>query len=332
MRNPNGFGSCYKLSGKRRRPYVAAITAGVEYDEQKDEYKYKKKILGYFATQKEAMTFLAEYNKKGISPDLLDMTLDDVWKKAQERKLTSVGTSRAYAYDNAYKYLSGIKNEIFRTLRTFDLQNVVDECEKGIGIKRTIKTLLNLCYEYALENDICDKNYAQFIRIENEDSKIERVILSERVSRFEFATKEPFCDIVTILVYTGMRINELLKNTDANFDHNEMTLTIPKELAKNKTSVRMIPIHPDAQEAMLRFFDLTDRPSYQQVYSWMKSKGFTPHSTRYTFASRAHECRMDELTIKRIMGHSPDNITQKLYTKISLEDMKKELKKLNYFD
>ena len=330
MRNPNSYGSVYKLQGNRRRPWVVAITSGTVYDEKKDEYRYKKKILGYFAKQKEAIAFLADYNKKGLTPERLEMTLSDIWDKVKDRKLDSVGSSRAYAYENAFKYLDAIKDEQFRDLRTVDLQDVVDGCQKGVGIKRTIKTLLNLCYDFAVENDISEKNYAQFIKIKPEDSKIERIILSERVSRFEFATNEPFCDIVTILVHTGLRINELLKNTADNFNREDMTLLVPKEIAKNKTSVRTIPIHPDAQEAMIRFFDLADRPDYQQVYSWMKLKGFNPHSTRYTFATKAHECRMDELTIKRILGHSPDNITQKLYTKISLDDMKKELLKLKY--
>lgn len=330
MRNPNSYGSVYKLQGNRRRPWVVAITAGTIYDEAKDEYRYKKKILGYFAKQKDAIAFLADYNKKGLTPESLEMTLSDIWTKVKDRKLSSVGSARAYAYDNAFRYLSALHDKPFRDLRTVDLQEAVDECQKGSGIKRTIKTLLNLCYDFALENDICDKNYAHFVKIQSDDAKVERTILSERVSRCEFATNEPFCDIVTILVYTGMRINELLKNTADNFNREDMTLTIPPELAKNKTSVRTIPIHEEAQEAMLRFMDLAERPDYQQVYSWMKLKGFTPHSTRYTFATKAHECRLDELTIKRILGHSPDNITQKLYTRITLEDMRKELSKLKY--
>ncbi len=32
MRLPNGFGSVTKLSGNRRRPYVAKITTGHEFD------------------------------------------------------------------------------------------------------------------------------------------------------------------------------------------------------------------------------------------------------------------------------------------------------------
>lgn len=330
IRKPNGYGSTYKLSGKRRRPYVVAITAGTVYDEQKDEYRYKKKILGYFATQKEANKFLADYNAKGINPEALDMTLDDIWQKVKERKFKSVKESRQAAYRSAYSYLSDLHGEVFRSLKTMDIQDCIDDCQKGVGVKRTMKTILTMCYEFAMENDICEKNYAQFVKIENTESKIERIILSERVSRCEFATKEPFCDITLILIYTGLRVGELLKNNAMNFNADEMTLTIPKEIAKNKTSARTIPIHEQIKEPLERFFALTERPSYQQVYNWMKLKGFTPHSTRYTFATRAHECRMDELTIKRILGHSPDNITQKLYTKITIDEMRNEMQKL-YF-
>lgn len=331
MRNPNSYGSVHKNSGKRRRPYVVTITVGVEYDEQKDEYKYKRKNIGYFATQKEANKFLADYNAKGISPDALGMTLDEIWQKVKDRKFKSIQKSRQASYNSAYNYLSEIKDEPFRNFKTMDLQDIVDSCPMKDGVKRNMKTILNLCYEFAIENDICDKNYSQFIHIEKDtNSEIERTILSERVSRFEFATKEPFCDIVLILVHSGLRINELLKNTEDNYDRENHTLTIPKELAKNKTSVRTIPIHPDAVEPLERFFALEERPKYQQVYSWMKLKGFNPHSTRYTFATRAHECRLDELTVKRILGHSPDNITQKLYTKITLDEMRKEMEKFKY--
>ena len=330
MRNPNSYGSIHKNTGNRRRPYVVTVTIGTEYDPVKDEYHYKRKNIGYFATQREANKFLADYNAKGINPDVLDMTLDDVWQKVKERKFKAVKESRQASYKSAYAYLSDIQNEIFRTLKTMDLQDCVDECPKGTGVKRNMKTILNLCYEFAMENDICDKNYAQFVKIEHADSQIERVILSERVSRCEFATKEPFCDITLILLYTGCRINEILKNTSVNFDRDNMTLTIPKELAKNKTSVRIIPVHDEIKEPLERFFSDPNRPEYQQVYSWMKIKGFTPHSTRYTFTTRAHECRMDELTLKRILGHSPDNITQKLYTKITIDEMRKEMKKLKY--
>ena len=37
MKNPNGFGSVYKLSGKRRKPYIAVITVGYTIDGKQKE-------------------------------------------------------------------------------------------------------------------------------------------------------------------------------------------------------------------------------------------------------------------------------------------------------
>lgn len=37
MKNENGAGSVYKLSGKRRKPWAAAITTGYENGKQKEK-------------------------------------------------------------------------------------------------------------------------------------------------------------------------------------------------------------------------------------------------------------------------------------------------------
>ena len=330
IRNPNGYGSIYKLSGNRRNPYAVSVTIGKEYLPEQDEYRYKRKIIGYFPNQKSARAFLAEYNKRGIDPNSLDLTLADVWKKASEQKYKTIKESRQIAYDSAFGYLNNLHKTTFRSLKTAMLQEVIDCCPSGYAVKLNMKSLLNICFEYALENDICDKNYAKFIKVQKEDSKVDRVVISERVSACEFATKEPFCDITLILVYSGLRISELLKNTSDNFDRDNMTFTVPKELAKNKSSARTIPVHDAIKEPLERFFARTDRPTYGQAYHWMIGKGFNPHSTRVTFTTKCHECGVNELTLKKILGHSPDGITEKTYIKISLEEMRSELLKVNY--
>ena len=58
MRKPNGYGGISKLSGNRRRPYVARIT-----ETYTDEGVQVYKVLGYFKTQEEALEELAKYNK-----------------------------------------------------------------------------------------------------------------------------------------------------------------------------------------------------------------------------------------------------------------------------
>lgn len=52
MRLPNGYGSVYKLTGNRRRPWVV-----------KKSIEGKQKALGYFVTQEEALTFLVGINR-----------------------------------------------------------------------------------------------------------------------------------------------------------------------------------------------------------------------------------------------------------------------------
>lgn len=63
MKLPNGFGSVYKLSGRRRRPWVAAKTFGWEFDEKGQKVKQKQQAIGYYATRQEAMTALVQYNE-----------------------------------------------------------------------------------------------------------------------------------------------------------------------------------------------------------------------------------------------------------------------------
>lgn len=53
---PNGYGSVYKLSGNRRKPWVAAKTFGWILDEEKGTAKQVQRPIGYFPTKSEALT------------------------------------------------------------------------------------------------------------------------------------------------------------------------------------------------------------------------------------------------------------------------------------
>ena len=64
MRNPNGYGSDFNLSGNRRKPFAVRITQGYT-DEGKRIYKY----LSYHITRKEAMQALAAYNTNPYNID-----------------------------------------------------------------------------------------------------------------------------------------------------------------------------------------------------------------------------------------------------------------------
>ena len=261
-----------------------------------------------------------------LEPQSLDITLDDIWQRLLPEKKATLSDTRLACYRKAYERLAPIKKKIFRNLKTNDLQKIVDLCPTGSHAKKDIKIILTACYKYAMENDICPKDYSQFIKIEKDDVIIERHVLTDMVSRFEFAPISAFNDIMLILLYTGARSKEILANT-TSFDVENGIIHISE--AKNKTSVRDIPIHPNIKAAVERYIQ-EPHLNYHQLYRRAKEQGFTLHDTRHTFVTRAHECGLNELVIQKIVGHAPNTITQAVYTHISIDEMRSEMLKFHY--
>ena len=80
MRNPNGYGSIFKLSGNRRKPFAVRITKGYT-DEGKQIYKY----LSYHNTRRESMQALAAYNTTPYNVDENNVTFGELYEKWKER-------------------------------------------------------------------------------------------------------------------------------------------------------------------------------------------------------------------------------------------------------
>lgn len=70
----------------------------------------------------------------------------------------------------------------------------------------------------------------------------------------------------------------------------------------------------------------------RQFKRLMQDKGWEHriHDTRHTFISRAKECKLDELYLKRIVGHTTKDITTTVYTHIKQETLLNEIQKLKY--
>ncbi|MDD3052443.1 MAG: hypothetical protein PHR06_15055 [Candidatus Cloacimonetes bacterium] len=73
MKLPNGYGSVYKLSGKRRNPWVARKTTGWTLNVETKKSFPVYQFVGYYPTQKEALQALADYNK-----DPYDLYIDKI--------------------------------------------------------------------------------------------------------------------------------------------------------------------------------------------------------------------------------------------------------------
>ena len=328
MRNYNGYGSVSKLSGPRRRPWIVRVTTGWDFDAEGMKAKQIQKILGYYSTRQEAIKALADYNDDPFDVDKIKVTFDQCYQ--QIRKDFTV--NRVRNYDAAYRYLAPVHHKPIRQIKAAMLQQCMDSCQNTL--QADILSLCHKIFDYAMYNEITDKNPSALLRRKaREDAKSRNLFTSEEIRQIESSDKW-YMNILACLLYSGMRGKELRTLAPEDIDFDNMLINIRE--AKNKTSVRQIPIHAHA-EAYFRRYKAEGLNFYGHAYNTfnnaLKSAFVVEHhghDTRHTFTTKMRECGADPLVLQRILGHAPDNITQKTYTHISMDEMRENISLLKY--
>lgn len=90
MKLPNGFGTVYRLSGNRRRPFVVKKTVDG-----------KQKAVGYFSSHVEALSFLLKLNDGQYE------TFSQCYEKWSKRHFEGLSRSSVSAYINGGRVLWG---------------------------------------------------------------------------------------------------------------------------------------------------------------------------------------------------------------------------------
>lgn len=329
MKLPNGYGSVTKLSGKRRRPYMARVTTGKVYDPVKDDDILKRVVLGYFRTRSEALEALGAYSKSPYSILEATMSVKELWDSIKEK--VDASESRKVVYDRVFdKYMTGIAGMKVRDVKTKHLQQVIDDCDKGYSTKTNIRVVMNHIFRYAAQNDLVEKNYTEFIKFEQEETILQReVYTDEEIKKlWEKADLEEYA-LTLILLHQGMRIKEFTDLSPDDIDLESKTISIRK--AKNKYSVRTIPINDAVYDLVARYKNSPFTLTRPQFYHFSKNiLGHTPYDTRHTFATKCNKLGIDRLIIQRIMGHKPETILENIYTHLTIEELSDAINQVHY--
>ena len=205
-RLPKGFGSVYKLKGGRRKPYCARIP-------YTKDGKTKHKYLGYYTTFEEAMVALCDFNRNPYNMALAEITIADLWRELKKRKEGVLAKGTMRDYESAYKHLSSIWDTEIIKLKTYHLQQVIDNMNTKWQTKNMVKGLLFQLFTLAIEFDIVNKNYASFIKTgEKTASDMHKPFEVLEIRKlWESAKTNEFAELPLILCYTGMRPAELLE-------------------------------------------------------------------------------------------------------------------------
>ena len=344
MRNPNGYGSVFKLSGIRRKPFAVRITRGWT-DEGKRIYKY----LSYHTTRKEAIQALATYNVNPYNVDEKDITFGELYEKWSDRHFKNIGANTIKSYKTAFNYCKPILNLKMKEIKTVHLQNFIDGLGKNHGTLTLLKNLITQVFKYAMELDIIQKDYSKFTNIGKHKVIKEKTIFTDAEIDLLWTNLQNFkyTDTIIIMIYTGMRIGELLALQKQDIDLTEQTITV----RNSKTAAgrnRVIPIHPRIKELVQNRYKHSnidnvissatnkaplDYSNYLKYFfaPIMQSLNMkhTPHDCRHTFATRLNDAGGNATSIKKMIGHESYALTEKIYTHKKIDELRKALELVN---
>ncbi|WP_069998248.1 tyrosine-type recombinase/integrase [Cellulosilyticum sp. I15G10I2] len=343
MKLPNGYGSVYRLSGKRRKPWGVRKTAGWETDAD-GNVKQKYDIIGYYETRQLALQALANYNENPYDLKADSITFSEVYDKWSEEHFKQIVPSATRTWKAAYNYCKPLYNTRMKDIRVNHLEQVIQKADVGDSTKARIKSMFNLLYKYALKHEIVDKDYAALCNSVKKATPSKPIVIfsPNEIKMLWDNIGFPFVDMILIGIYSGWRPQELaiLKTTDIDIENMIMLGGLKTEAGKN----RYVPTHESAKELILKRYNLNNvqlfmddegNPMTYDKYRGRFNKvmeklnmDHRPHETRHTFITLAKDAKVDEYCLKLMVGHAIEDITEKVYTHRTIEQLRSEINKI----
>lgn len=328
MKNPNGYGTVTRLSGNRRKPWVA-----------KEGKSGRQKPIGYAATREEALMLLATYNAAPWDIDRSKITLQELFNLWREKKAPKMGRSSQQAMAGAFKHCARLHTTPYCQIKAYDMQDCIDGCGYGYSTQSAIKTFWKHLDALALELDIVSKQYSTLLEAAPVPDTSRKIFTDDEVARLWAHKDLPWADFALFLLYTGFRISEALGMRVEDVDFEQLTLTGGVKTAAGKN--RVVPIHSkilgivEARAAASKrgyLFEHNGRKLPLSVYYliWgriMQDTGMqhVPHECRHTFRSRLDSAGANRVCIDRLMGHKSGSTGERVYTHKTLEELRKNL-------
>lgn len=323
---------------------IAALQEQLADELQKKTFKSKqrRRPLGYFATSSEANIALAEYNKKPYDLDKRKVTFAEVYKLAYtDAQIDKKAKSSIDGYRAAFNKCAPIWDMPIADIKLMQLQSIINTyADKSHSLQKNIITVHKLVYDYACKNDLVEKNYSGFVKItEHKACKEKKPFTRDEIKLLwaqlgwvysggnkSVLAGETIADILLILIYTGMRVEELLSTSSDDVHVSERYIVVRG--TKTANAQRLVPIHRDIEPLIKKrlargseTFICTPtgtRVKYSSFFcavsAFCKNFGMehSIHETRHTFAT--YTTHLNATLRAYIIGHSTGSLTNDVYT------------------
>lgn len=251
----------------------------------------------------------------------------------------SISDSAVKSYHIAFKHISNISDMSITDIHFQHLQNVIDSMHvKGLSYSscKKVRTVLNQLFNYAIIRDYPITNYALHLNLGPNRPTIQRRVFTRQQINKLWAIDTSYSHMILILLYTGLRIGELLNLRRQDINRRSSYLIVRH--AKTKAGEgRIIPIHhrimPLIEQVYCGVDDYlfiisytTFRKHFQDIMKQLNCK-HTIHDTRHTFASLLDAVAPPN-DLRSLLGHKQGDITTRVYTHKTIRELRKTIELL----
>ena len=328
FRNPNGYGSVVKLGGQRRKPYASRVTTG--WHDGKQIFKY----IGYYEKREDAMAALADFNRGLLTLDTNTVTFKEWGERWFEMCTVEMSDTSINQYRKSFQNCESLFNLRMVDITSDTIQNMLNTNGKSKSTNIQIRSLLKQVFEHAIANKVITFSPVAFVKTRGTEKRVGNRFSEKEVQWLWDNQDKRFVDIMLILVYTGMRVNELL-----SLPKSAVTLKGRYLIWGSKTKAgkdRVIPISNKILPFFKRRMNLSrtyviehkgKKLNYQtfahSFREYLKLMGADTdhviHDFRRTTISMLSDAGVALPTIQKIVGHKGDNVTTQVYLNISIE-------------
>ena len=318
LKRPNGTGTVYKLSGRRKRPWVASKA---------------RVVIGYYETKTEALQALERVSEQTIT-DKYNMTFAEVYDAWSKEHFSKIKEGAQRQHKASFKAFESLHDRKFRSLRASDFQPVLDAHKDTPETLKKYRQLINQMSDWAMREDITTKNYVKYVELASKPKKARDKFTDEEYQKIKDDSSET-AKIVVMMLSTGVRPNELFKLELKDYHETYIVTGSKTEAGMNRT----IPINPDGREAFKYFADrATDSlllSGYEgnKLVSNFRKRDYTrllerlgipykvPYTARHTYGSRSVKGGMAPENLKQIMGHTDYTTTVNNYISADIDEL-----------
>lgn len=318
-----------KLSGKRSRPWCVKVTI---YDAEGNP---KQTPVGYAETEEQANILLAQYNNNPWNIQREKVTLSVLFQRWLEIKAPKLGESNRNTLKSAYKHLSKYYGVKYRSIRAYQMQDTIDNCGRSYSTQGNIKTLWGHLDRFAFEMDIIDKMYSQLITCESVPETTKTPFTEKQIEKLWLIKDEPWVDTVLMYIYTGFRLQELLKMKTEQVNTDEWYFQAGSKTAAGKG--RIVPVHerikPFVEELVNQGNEYLityngkkiSQANYYKCWNEVMEKinaNRLPHEARHTFETRLDNANANKKCIDMLMGHKSKDVGNRVYNHKTIEQLR----------